>query len=132
MIARCCFVIKPYVAMMGDIIYKRQEVGREMYIIVEGTVALEMANWTMKRRKNSFFGEGAISKDNVRRDHTAMADEDCELGFITRDDVMSIGEAYPSLLKKLAAIKDRRHELEEQRLSELLDSTGPCSRNPPL
>ena len=33
-----CGLIKPYAAMHGDLIYKKDEPGRELFIIIEGIV----------------------------------------------------------------------------------------------
>ena len=57
--------------------------------------------------EGSFFGESAIldSSGSDIRTRTVVAVSDCELCFITRDDIQMIGSMYPELEARLRRFK---------------------------
>jgi hypothetical protein len=62
-ITRLCALIKPYTAMNGDLIYKRGEVGREIFIIIGGTVEIQ---YTATAEQKRVFTAGEKTKRNER------------------------------------------------------------------
>lgn len=112
-ILRLCTLIKPFKAMSGDLIYKHGEVGREIYIIIEGDVEI---NYTVENdgslqevktlSAGATFGEGCASElfeiDHIVDDHdsgirevykredTAIARCDCDLKFLTLDNLRDV------------------------------------------
>ena len=108
-ITQICALIKPLKAMEGDMIYKNGEVGREIYIIIEGIVEIQYTgNYTtslaeMKKLKaGATFGEGCASelfeyddedegkREPFRREDTAVARTDCDLKFLTLDNLRDV------------------------------------------
>lgn len=106
-ITRLCALIKPFTAMQDDLIYKRGEVGREIYIIVEGDVDIhyiEGHQVSVEERKQlgigATFGEGCAVElfetgdegptEAYKREDTAIARTDCELKFLTLDNLREI------------------------------------------
>ena len=68
-ITQICGLIKPFTAMKSDLIFQRGEVGREMYIIIEGEVSLHFTakSAEMKRAdrmlgSGDIFGEGCMAE----------------------------------------------------------------------
>ena len=43
----------------------------------------------------SFFGEGALQKDRYYHQRTAKALKDCDLTYLTKQDVWKIAQDYP-------------------------------------
>ena len=80
-ITQICGLIKPFTAMKSDLIFQRGEVGREMYIIIEGEVSLHFTakSAEMKRAdrmlgSGDIFGEGCMAELFYEPD---QAEEEC-------------------------------------------------------
>ncbi len=108
----------------GTIIIREGEEGDALYILKSGAVnilkkTLENENYTVVRlesKKGSivFFGELALL-DNDRRSATVVADTDCELLVIQREDFIKLGDKYPQLglpitreISKILAVRLRK------------------------
>ena len=61
-IIRLCGLLKPFRAMKEDLIYKRGEIGRELYIIMKGQVRISFTNTGAKTvGPGQTFGEGMVT-----------------------------------------------------------------------
>eukprot|EP01043_Picozoa_sp_COSAG02_P073932 COSAG02_NODE_14581_length_1257_cov_2.759067_1_plen_284_part_00 len=109
-ILRLCALIKPFKAMSGDLIYKHGEIGREIYIIIDGNIEI---SYTVEHddslqevktlHAGATFGEGCASelfemdledeeeiREVYKREDTAIAHCDCDLKFLTLDNLRDV------------------------------------------
>ena len=133
-----CMRMRPFKAMKEDWIYRVGEAGREIYIIIEGAVALRSEVIGVKPRlmqSGAVFGEDCVvqllreveernapSQPDKRRrkpkphvrSQSATAEKDCDLRFLTLNDLDDVGRSYPSLVTELQSLhnKRRRHSAE--------------------
>jgi hypothetical protein len=63
----------------------------------------------LRPRAGSFFGEGALQKERYYHRRTAKALKDCDLTFLTKQEVQKIAEDYPvrSLPQQPASLRHR-------------------------
>ena len=116
-ITRLCALIKPFTALAGDLIYKHGEVGREIYIIIDGAVDI---HYTMAYDSSPYetkvlsggatFGEGCASelfeledhdeegkREPYKREDSAVARSDCELKFLTLKNLHEVCRCAPTI-----------------------------------
>ena len=91
---------------MGKVIVAAGAVGASMYVVMEGHVAISIGTRVVERvGPGGMFGEMALV-DRTPRAATAMAESDCALIAIGRNDFISLVKAKPLfgalLLKSLA------------------------------
>ena len=120
-----CIAMKPFFAMAGDYVYRQGELGKDLFIIISGMV--EMTRDSHKLgvlTDGSFFGETAIldkgNGGNSRRERSAKAVTNCELGFLSKDDVMPISEDFPVLGKRIVDLAGRRQREDTRVLNKML------------
>lgn len=73
-IVKICGLLKPFCAMKDDLIYKRGEVGREMYVIMKGSIEISFTDEATKTLgPGQTFGEGrcSISSPHLLPVHSA-------------------------------------------------------------
>ena len=122
-ITQLCMRVKPFSCLKGDVVYTHGEVGREVFIVVKGSVSVFYKNnsavitdttWTdvtvadATLPEGSTFGEGcavalfASDTDEkpappyTRKDTVAVA-TDCELKFLTLADLSEVCADFPSV-----------------------------------
>lgn len=118
-ITMLCSLIKPYTAMQGDPIYKQGEVGREVYVIMQGIVEITFEDGDQEEiEKGQTFGEGCLRqllrKNSVsksaadlepqKREDTAVALSDTDLKFLTLTDLQAVFDDYPLVRKTMTEI----------------------------
>ena len=91
---------------LGKVIVAAGAVGASMYVVMEGHVAISIGTRVVERvGPGGMFGEMALV-DRTPRAATAMAESDCALIAIGRNDFISLVKAKPLfgalLLKSLA------------------------------
>ena len=116
-ITRICGLIKPFAAMRGDVVYKRGEVGREIYIVIDGEIRINFAYSQEQQEASkdintgSTFGEGCAEElfdmetvdasdhfhEPYKREDSAVARTDCELRFLTLNDLKEVCVEFPSV-----------------------------------
>jgi CRP-like cAMP-binding protein len=99
----------------GKVIMSAGAVGAFMYVVVEGSVAISVANSVIERvGPGGIFGEMALV-DRSARTASATAETDCRLLAINRNDFMNLVQVKPafgaSLLKSIAV---RMQQLAQQ------------------
>eukprot|EP01047_Picozoa_sp_COSAG01_P016704 COSAG01_NODE_862_length_13058_cov_6.823366_14_plen_540_part_00 len=83
--------LRPRPVVEGTVVFNKGEVALEMYFIMSGVVARKMTDTISARplRAGSFFGEevwlGTSSSVTVRRTMTAIALEETELAYLSKD-----------------------------------------------
>ena len=119
--------LHPYRAVGGDVIFRRGEAAREMYVVTSGTVEIKATKFRgVLLHKQIFLTAGAIfgetiidgllmtrKKRNARppvRVETVQAVEDCDLKFLTLDSLQKIGLDYPSVIVQLDEIANKRKQ----------------------
>ena len=119
--------LHPYRAVGGDVIFRRGEAAREMYVVTNGTVEIKATRFRgVLLHKQIFLTAGAIfgetiidgllmtrKKRNARppvRVETVQAVEDCDLKFLTLDSLQKIGLDYPSVIVQLDEIANKRKQ----------------------
>jgi cyclic nucleotide gated channel len=108
-ITMLCSLIKPYTAMKDDTIYVKGEIGREIYIIMNGCVEISFEDGDREEiEKGQTFGEGCLREllrksskkaasdlQALPREDTAIAIQDTELKFLTLQDLQLVFDDYP-------------------------------------
>ncbi len=99
----------------GKVIMSAGAVGAFMYVVLDGRVAISVANSVIERvGSGGVFGEMALV-DRSARAASAVAETDCKLLAINRNDFLSLVKANPefgaSLLKSIAV---RMQQLAQQ------------------
>jgi CRP-like cAMP-binding protein len=128
-ITQLCLLIKPYMAMSGDVIYRRGDVGREIYIVIGGAVQISFGEAAPELVQvdaipgialggelidvGGTFGEGCVCdllmtdqqarnyREPYKRLDTAQATKDCDLKFWSQDDLQLVSTNFPSVLQHL-------------------------------
>ena len=108
-VSRLCLVMRPYLAIAGDMIVTEGEVGEEMYLITRGAVKLESITYPSYTARmwedGAFFGELPLldcgSTDThgkpVLHIYSAIALIDSHCTYITRLDLDEINRKRPIL-----------------------------------
>lgn len=92
----------------GQTIFKEGDTGAFMYIVAAGTVAIVIAGKPVERvGSGGMFGEMAIV-DQSPRSAAALAETDCELMGLNRNDFLALVRTSPSFgMSLLKAMADR-------------------------
>ena len=129
-ITQLCSLIKPFTAMPEDIIYDKGEVGREIYIIMSGKVMITFSDDPQEEPEELFngatFGEGCLAalsqihhatvaaverkEASHLREDRAVANSDCDLKFLTLNDLELVCTDFPKVLKSLAGMHVESHK----------------------
>jgi voltage-gated potassium channel len=92
----------------GLVIIEQEEVGTEMYLIVEGTARVERDGVVIgEAGPNSVIGEMALI-DNRRRSATIIAETRCELLAIPYDKFWAFVNTVPSIQRTLLVTLSKR------------------------
>ncbi len=117
-ITMLCSLIKPYFAMQGDSIYSQGEVGREVYIIMQGAIEISFEDGDQEEiNSGRTFGEGCL-KELLRkrskvadvelkpllREDTALALTDSDLKFLNTTDLQQVFDCYPRVRQTMSEI----------------------------
>ena len=110
--------LHPGVAMPGDFIIKKGDLGEEMYFISQGTVELlddDEENILVRLSEGSFFGEMALILDQPRAASLRSADY-TDLYILERTEFEQVISKYPGFHAKLNEIlKARQEEIGQMR-----------------
>lgn len=117
-LSRLCTKMRPYFAVVNDVIFNEGDVGEELYLVVHGSIKLSSSSFpTYNSRRwedGAFFGElpllncGGGSRE-ARNLHVyaaqAVVETDCS--YITQDDFNKLNLQRPTLRTTM-----RRHALQ--------------------
>ena len=134
-VAQVCFALRPLRVVGGDAIMVKGERGNEMFLLVQGEVEVKNGSHSMGYLSpGAFFGELAVLNDDglsgtdVLRTRTVEAVSDCDLVFLTKQDMHKIQSEYPALdaqLRKFMRLrKEHLQELKESRLALIFGDTA--------
>jgi len=115
----------------GSIVLHKDDVGDETCLIMIGKVKVIVAYTDGKEiilnilKSGDFFGEMAVF-DNMPRSATVVAEEDCELLIISRENLTNLIKRNPQIAFKLLADMSRRLREADEQISGLahLDAKG--------
>jgi len=115
----------------GSIVLHKDEVGDETYLIMTGKVKVIVTHTDGKEiilnilKSGDFFGEMAVF-DNMPRSATVVAEEDCELLIISRENIENQIKRNPQIAFKLLSDMSRRLREAGEQISGLahLDAKG--------
>jgi CRP-like cAMP-binding protein len=115
----------------GSIVLHKDEVGDETYLIMIGKVKVIVTHTGGKEiilnilKSGDFFGEMAVF-DNMPRSATVVAEEDCELLIISRENIKNQIKRNPQIAFKLLSDMSRRLREADEQISGLahLDAKG--------
>jgi hypothetical protein len=102
-------LLRPFLAMKGQLIYREGDIGNELFIIADGRVRLQREEITLATLDSgSFFGEQAIFFQHgdghnggkaptfhLRRRQSARALVRSKLNFVTRQDLFMLSKEFP-------------------------------------
>lgn len=104
-------LMKPMLAVPGEIIFKQGEIGHDMYFISSGCVEVEMLPTSVQLGSGDFFGEIALIKNNPRT-FTVKALGFCDLLVLSDSDFNMFLEDNPEISKTLSETADKRIEMD--------------------
>jgi CRP/FNR family cyclic AMP-dependent transcriptional regulator len=115
----------------GSIVVHQDDVGDESYLIMIGKVKVIVTHTGGEEiilnilKSGDFFGEMAVF-DNMPRSATVVADEDCELLIISRENITDLIKRNPQIAFKLLEDMSIRLREADEQISGLthLDSQG--------
>lgn len=97
--------------MAGEVIFRAGDVGNELFVIRDGTVAVEVKGAIVERLGTSdIFGEMALVEAKPRS-ATVVAETDCVIVPISEKQFLAMVEYAPSF--SLAVIRTLAHRLRE-------------------
>jgi len=114
-LAKLCASVHSRSFKANETIFKAQEEGESMYMIVAGTVCISAQHGTTPvtdhLKEGAFFGELSLI-DPQKRDATAVATTPCELLVLFRTDLLTLTGSNPriaaSLFHELSRILTKR------------------------
>ena len=115
----------------GSIVLHKDDVGDETYLIMTGKVKVILTHKGGKElilnilKPGDFFGEMAVF-DNMPRSATVVAEEDCELLIISRENIANQIKRNPQIAFKLLSDMSKRLRDADEQISGLahLDAKG--------
>lgn len=110
------FKLESATYLPGDYIIVRNDVGEEMYFIIEGTVNImnEREDEVIATLESSdFFGEIALFLDSPKRICSVISNTFCEVFILRKKFLLEILESFPKLKGKfLKECEKRIHEFQ--------------------
>jgi CRP-like cAMP-binding protein len=112
----------------GEVIFRKGEMGQQMYIIISGTVRLYVSEepqgeWIEELAKGDFFGVGSLL-EALPRQQTALALEDSDLIAINRGTFLRMIRQNPEVsVKMMQRLSQRHREIGEK--VEALEANRP-------
>lgn len=90
-------------AVQGEVLAEEGRLGKEFFLIVEGSVAISHKGRTISTRSaGDFIGEMSLI-DSQPRSATIIALEDCDLLVMHRRDFSEMVDSIPGFARKLLA-----------------------------
>ena len=108
-VARC---LTPHLALPGEKIIQKDVVGRAMYFIVSGTVAVRLTTGPVKLGAGDFFGEMALVT-RERRTADVVAEGYCQLLILDGRDFRRLARAIPDLSATIEKVARERIDANE-------------------
>lgn len=112
----------------GETIFREGDPGDGLYVISEGRVRIDAVFGQTSRRvlrvfgPGEFFGEMAII-DSRNRSASAVAETDCRLSFVSRDEIIALMEQSPeSVLILLRVFSQRMRGFNQIFVQEILEA----------
>lgn len=100
--------MKPLVFTPGDFIFKKGDVGKEMYFVIRGILEVVSEDGTVNELKDGdFFGEIALVK-NVNRTASVKAVTYSDLYILEKDVFNRLLNHYPNIEKEIMSVADER------------------------
>ncbi|MBU1100096.1 MAG: cyclic nucleotide-binding domain-containing protein [Bacteroidetes bacterium] len=102
--------LKPVVLIPGDCLFKKNDIGDEMYFVVKGTLIVfgdQQTGTIATLTEGSYFGEIALFK-NVPRTATIYADSYCDLYSLNKNTFDHVISKYPDIASKIAFLVEKR------------------------
>lgn len=131
----------------GEVIFAEQTVGKELYVIADGEVSIEVDPSLVGRegsqlyaiatlRRGQSFGEVALVDEGVRSAGARSAAHNTSLVLIPRDKLMLLCDTYPQLgyrlMRNLAADLAMKIRNTDLQIREQLYWTHQQVNRPPL
>ena len=126
-ISKLCVTLRPYQALADEYVYRQGEIGKELYIILQGRVEMSRDKHRLGvLGAGSFFGDEVVRAKNVdlrptKRERSAKAVENCDLAFLTKDDVAVVARDYPTMEVRLRNLANRRAKKDADLLKKLVE-----------
>jgi CRP-like cAMP-binding protein len=115
----------------GSIVLHKDDVGDETYLIMIGRVKVIITHTDGKEiilnilKSGDFFGEMAVF-EHMPRSATVVAEEDCEVLIMSRENITNLIKRNPQIAFKLLSDMSRRLREADEQISGLahLDAQG--------
>ncbi len=111
----------------GEIIFTEGSTGREMYVVLDGSVDIRVGNKTLDvTGPGGVFGEMALI-DSSARSATAIANDDCTLAIVNEMQFLRMAEQTPLFtlnVMQILAGRLRRMDSMLQLDNQLSDTMG--------
>lgn len=104
-------LLKPMLAVPGEVIFKKGDIGHSMYFISSGCVEIEMAPKPVRLGSGEFFGEIALIK-KFPRTFSVKALGFCDLLVLRDSDFHLFLDENPEIRTILSETADKRIEMD--------------------
>ncbi len=100
--------MKPLVFTPGDFVFKKGDVGNEMYFIIRGMLEVISPDGTVNKLKDGdFFGDIALFKD-ISRTASVKVVTYSDLYILEKDVFERMLSRYPDIEKEIKRVADER------------------------
>lgn len=117
-----CIYLKHTLLLKNYYIFRKGEIGKEMYFIGSGSVQVVNDDGTVVFAtigKGSFFGEIALTSPDARRTASIRAAELCELYVLYKTDFENVVNKYSEAKEAIrSVIEARKQDLEKKKRME--------------
>ncbi len=110
-LAQISCLLKPMLAMPGEIIVEKGDIGHHMYFISSGCVEVEISPKPVQLGSGEFFGEISLITNNPRT-FTVKALGFCDLLVLSDSDFNLFLEDNPEILKTVTETAGKRIEMD--------------------
>ena len=125
---KLCQVLQPYPAVQGEEIYSEGDIGRELFVIVHGTIAVWKDSEETRQAHSDrperfkvcelvggdFFGESPFVSNNPHRDRSVTALTNSDLSVMALENIKKLTRQYPELKARLHDFARRKLKLERR------------------
>ena len=100
-------LLKPNLAIPGEVICREGEVGNSMYFVSSGAVAVQLSTESVMLGSGDFFGEIALVKD-TKRTADVVAESFSDLLTLDRSDFEKLLNTSPDLRRTIEEVAESR------------------------
>jgi CPA1 family monovalent cation:H+ antiporter len=107
-IDRIAALLRPRVAVPGEVLVRRGERGNVMFFLSSGAAEVDLGDHKIRLGRGDFFGEMALLDPNRRRGADVTALSYCQLLILGHDDLRTLFATEPAIREKISKVAQDR------------------------